>query len=104
MTVRKSSNPPIGPEVMQIAWNCPGKNDFMYCVFNKCLLSDMGKAIVRKHLDNMNAQQVWEEFATHMTTSSKGKAEKHQLHTYVTTTVLDKSWPGTTEQVVLHFK
>ena len=74
------------------------KNDFMYSVFNKCLLSDMGKTIVRKHLDNMNAQRVCEEFAIHMTTSSKGKAEKHRLHTYVTTTVLDKSWKGTTEQ------
>ena len=51
------------------------KNDFMYSVFNKCLLSDMGKTIVRTHLDNMNAQRVWEEFATHMTTSSKGKAQ-----------------------------
>ena len=79
------------------------KNDFMYSVFNKCLLSDMGKTIVRKHLDNMNAQWVWEEFATHMTTSSKGKAEKRRLHTYVTTTVLDKSWKGTTEQFILHF-
>ena len=79
------------------------KNDIMYSVFNKCLLSDMGKTIVRKHLDNMNAQRVWEEFATHMTTSSKGKAEKCRLHTYVTTTVLDKSWKGTTEQFILHF-
>ena len=79
------------------------KNDFMYSVFNKCLLSDMGKTIVRKHLDNMNAQRVWEEFATHMTTSSKGKAEKHRLHTYITTTVLDKSWKGSTEQFILHF-
>ena len=57
------------------------KNDFMYSVFNKCLLSDMGKTIVRKHLDNMNAQRVWEDFANHMTTSSKGKAEKCRLHT-----------------------
>ena len=79
------------------------RNDLMYRVFNKCLLSDMGKTIVRKHLDNMNAQRVWEEFATHMTTSSKGKAEKHRLHTYDTTTVLDKSWKGTTEQFILHF-
>ena len=46
------------------------KNDFMYSVFYKCLLSDMGKTIVRKHLDNMNAQRVWEEFATHMTTGT----------------------------------
>ena len=79
------------------------KNDFMYSVFNKCLLSDMGKTIVRKHLDNMNAQRVWEEFAIHMTTSSKGKAEKCRLHTYVTTTVLNKSWQGTTAQFILHF-
>ena len=79
------------------------KNDFMYSVFNRCLLSDMGKTIVRKHLDNMNAQCVWEEFATHMTTSSKGKVEKCRLHTYVTTTVLDRSWQGTTEQFILHF-
>ena len=63
----------------------------------------MGKTIVRKHLDNMNVQRVWEEFATHMTTSSKGKAEKRRLHTYVTTTVLDNSWKGTTVQFILHF-
>ena len=37
-----------------------------------------------------------------MTTSSKGKAEKHRLPTYITTTVLDKSWKGTTEQFILH--
>ena len=79
------------------------KNDFMYNVFNKCLHSDMGKTIVRKHLDNMNVQRVWEEFAAHMTTSSKGKAEKRRLHTYVTTTVSDKPWKGTTEQFILHF-
>ena len=75
----------------------------MYSVFNKCLLSAMGKTIVRKHLDNMNTQRVWEEFPTHTTTSSKGKAEKRRLHTYVTTTILDKSWKSTPEQFILHF-
>ena len=39
----------------------------------------------------------------HMTTSSKGKAEKCRRNTLVTTTVLDKSWKGTTEQFILHF-
>ena len=38
-----------------------------------------------------------------MTTSSKGKTEKCRLYKYVTTTVLDKSWNGTTEQFILHF-
>ena len=63
----------------------------------------MGKTIVRKQLDNMNAQRVWEVFATHMTTLSKARAEKRRLHTYVATTVLEKSWKGTTEQFLLHF-
>ena len=78
-------------------------NDYMYSVFNKCLLSDMGKTIVREYLDIMNAQRVSEEFATQMTTSSKVKDEKRRLHTYVTTTVLDKSWKGTTEQFIFYF-
>ena len=33
----------------------------------------------------------------------QGLGEKHRLHTYVTTTVLDKSMRGTTEQFILHF-
>ena len=50
----------------------------------------------------MNAQLVWREFELHMTTSSKWKAKKHRLYHCVTTTVLDLSWKGTTEQFVLH--
>ena len=38
-----------------------------------------------------------------MTKSLKGKAEKHQLHAYVTTTTVDRSWKGSTEQFVLQF-
>ena len=69
------------------------KNDFMYSVFNKCLLSDMGKTIVRKHLDNMNAQRVWEEFATHIDTflsmfrlcSCGTKPQRSENHHFVMT-------------------
>ena len=76
---------------------------FIYSDLHKCLLSDMGKTIVRKHLDNMNAQRFWEEFATHMTTSSKGMANKHRLHAYGTTTILDKSWNSPLNSFILHF-
>ena len=34
------------------------KNVFMYSVFNRCLLRDMGKTINRKHIQAMNAQLV----------------------------------------------
>ena len=37
-----------------------------------------------------------------MFTSSKGFNERHRLHTYVSTTIYDRLWKGTTEQLVLH--
>ena len=79
------------------------KQYFMYSVFNKVLQSDMGKTIVRKHVPTLDAQSVWKEFETHMSTSSKGLNERCRLHAYVSPTVYDRSWKGTTEQCVLHF-
>ena len=76
------------------------KQYFMYSVFSKVSQSDMGKTIVRKYAPTLDALK---EFETHMTTSSKGLNEKHRLHAYVSTTVYDRSWKGTTEQFVLHF-
>ena len=61
------------------------------------------KTIVRKYAPSLDAQSVWSDFESHMSTSSKGLNERHRLHTYVSTTVYDKSWKGTTEQFVLHF-
>ena len=75
----------------------------MYSVFNKVLQSDMGKTIVRKYAPTLDAQSVWKEFETHMSTSSKGLNKRHRLHAYVSTTIYDRSWKGTTEQYVLHF-
>ena len=69
----------------------------MYSVFNKEFQSDMGKTIVRKHVPTLDAQSVWKEFDTHMSTSFKGVSERHRLHASVSTTVYDRSWKGTTE-------
>ena len=74
----------------------------MYSVFIKVLQSDMGKTIVRQYAPTLDTQSVWKEFETHMLTSSKGLNERHRLHDYVSTTVYDTSWKGTTEQFVLH--
>ena len=76
---------------------------FMYSAFNKALQSDMGKTIVRKYAPSLDAQSVWRDFKSHMSTSSKGLNERHRLHAYVSTSVYDSSWKGTTEQFVLHF-
>ena len=79
------------------------KQNFMFSVFNANLQTDMGKTIVRRHLVNTDAQAVWKELSEHMRTSSKGASEKRRLTQYVTNTVLDDNFKGTTEQFVLHF-
>ena len=79
------------------------KQTFMFSVFNANLQIDMGKTIVRRHLASTDAQAVWEELSEHMWTSSKGASEKRRLTQYVTNTVLEDNFKGTTEQFVLHF-
>ena len=79
------------------------KQTFLFSVFNANLQTDMGKTIVRRHLASTDAQSVWKELSEHMRTSSKGSSEKRRLTQYVTNTVLDDNFKGTTEQFVLHF-
>ena len=52
------------------------KQYFMYSVFNKVLQSDMGKTIVRRHVPTLDAQSLWREFESHMSTSSKRLNER----------------------------
>ena len=75
----------------------------MFGVFNANLQTDMGKTIVSRHLANTDVQSVWKELSEHMSTSSKGASEKRRLTQYVTNTVLDDNFKGTTEQFVPHF-
>ena len=75
----------------------------MYSGFNNVLCSDMGKIIMRRHAPALDAQSVWEEYESHMSTLSKGLNERHRLHAYVSTTIYDRSWKSTTEQFIPHF-
>ena len=79
------------------------KQTFMFSVFNTNLQTDMGKTIVRRHLASTDAQAVCKKRSEHMKTSTKGASEKRRLTQYVTDTVLDDNFKGTTEQFVLHF-
>ena len=67
------------------------------------ILLDIGKTIVRKHVNNTHAQAVWMDYQEHIESSSRGASEKRRLAQYVTNTVLDDNFKGTTEQFVLHF-
>ena len=76
---------------------------FIYKVFNETLLTDMGRTKVRKHLKTTDAQTVWKEYSEYRTTASKEASEKRKLTHYVTNTVLDSQFRGTSQQFVLHF-
>ena len=69
---------------------------FMLSVFNASLQTHMGKTIVRRHLATTDAQSVWRKLSEHMRTSSKGASVKRRLTQYVTNTVLDDNFKGTT--------
>ena len=75
----------------------------MCSVLDKHLLTDMGKTIVKKYVHTTDAQSVWKDYEEHMKSSSKGASEKRRLTQYVTNTILDDNYRGTTEQFVLHF-
>ena len=74
------------------------KQIFMFSVFDKHLLTDVGKTNVRKYLHTTDAQSVWKDFRGHEKSSSKGASEKRRLAQYVTSTVLDDNYKGITEQ------
>ena len=75
----------------------------VFSVLDKHLLTDMGKTIVRKYVHTTDVQSVWKDCQDHMKYSSKGASEKRRLIQYITDTVLDDNYKGTTEQFVLHF-
>ena len=52
--------------------NCKPEKD-IDSVFNQVLQSDIGKTIVRKYAPTLNAQAVWKDFESHMSTSFKGQ-------------------------------
>ena len=52
------------------------KQIFMFSVFDKHLLTDMRKTIVRKYVHTTDAQSVWKDFQDYMKSSSKGASVK----------------------------
>ena len=65
-------------------------------MFDKHLLADMGKTIVRKYVHTTDAKSDWKDFQDHMKSTSKGASEKRRLTQHVTNTILDDNYKGTT--------
>ena len=80
------------------------KQSFAYSVLNRCLLTDQGKAFVREHEADYDAQAVYIKLIAHAKVSTSAELTKDQLIEFLTSTKLDSHWRGTTEGFVLHWR
>ena len=77
----------------------------MYAVFEKTLLTDKGKALVRQHQHSFDAQKIYKELSAYATQSTKASMNASSLLLYITSTNLgDGKWKGTTHTFILHWQ
>lgn len=78
---------------------------FMYAVFEKTLLTDKGKALVRAYQHTFDAQSIYKELSAYAMNSTKAALQASSLLSYITTVTLgDGSWKGTTHAFILHWQ
>ena len=80
------------------------KQKYMFAVFEKNLLTDQGKAIVRDHAYRYDARQVYIELKTYSLESTKASLKSARLLEYIVgTSIDDGTWKGTAEGFILHW-
>ena len=101
-------------EILDMTYQPPGpseamlfdeKQKYMYAVFEKTLLTDKGKALVRLHQRKYDAQSIFKELSEYALKSTKASLDASSLLTYITTTTLgDGKWKGTVHAFILHWQ
>jgi hypothetical protein len=80
------------------------KQKYVYQIFERTLLTDEGKTIVRAHEDDYNAQEVYKKLVAHYKQSTKASLNAGDMLTYITSVRLDDgSWKGSSLGFVNHF-
>ena len=81
------------------------KQKYMYAVFEKTLLTDKGKALVRAHQRKYDAQKIYQELSEYALKSTKATIDASSILTYITTAQLGTgNWKGTTHAFILHWQ
>ncbi len=77
----------------------------MYAVFEKTLLTDKGKVLVRAHQKTFDAQLIYKELQHYTLLSTKASMDASALLAYITTSNLgDGKWKGTMHAFILHWQ
>ena len=81
------------------------KQKYMYAVFERTLLTDKGKALVRQYQTSFDAQQIYKELSDYALQSTKATMDASNILSYITTAKLgDGKWNGTTHAFILHWQ
>jgi len=103
--VDKVLDPSYTPTVQAEVSLFEEQKKFMFQVFERCLQSDRGKAIVRKHEANFNAQLVYGEIKDHCSKSIKASLQSGTLLKYITTAKAgDGTWKSGFAAFILHWE
>lgn len=78
---------------------------FMYAVFERTLQTDQGKAFVRAHENDFDAQHVYASLVAYSVTSTKAALDSSHLLSYITAAKLaDGNWKGSAHSFILHWQ
>jgi hypothetical protein len=77
----------------------------MYAVFERTLLSNKGKALIREHTIDFNAQLIYSELCAYALQSTKAMIDSSNILTYITSSRLgDGTWKSDTHSYLLHWR
>jgi hypothetical protein len=78
---------------------------YLYSVFVQNIKTDAGKAIIREHEVDKDAQKVYKEILDHYLKSTKAMISSSELLAYITSAKLGNGlWKGNTESFILHWQ
>ena len=81
------------------------KQKYMFQVFHTKVHTDKGKELIRQHLKDFDAQEVFHQLKIHGDKSISAKIKASDLLTYITSSnIADGSWRGTTIGYITHWK
>ena len=81
------------------------KQEYMYAVFEKTLLTDKGKSFVRQHEGDADAQAIYRKLKAHYLSSTTAAIDASRLLSYITSAQInDGHWRGDTHCYILHWQ
>ena len=81
------------------------KQKFLYAVLESKVLTDHGKAIIRQHEDDFDAQKVYQKLQEHHLRSTQATIDSSSILSYITSACLGNGeWRGSTTTFILHWQ